>query len=97
MRKNGKVNVASYSSYMKYMSEIRDVSRALSVYETIPNATLRNNTSVCNSVLSCLVKNDMFDEAVSLFHQMKVNGLQPDVVTYSTVSIHYPCGANIFL
>ncbi|KAK9676336.1 hypothetical protein RND81_11G070200 [Saponaria officinalis] len=85
MRKNGKINVASYSSYMKFMTETKDVSRALNAYETISDESMRNNTSICNSVLSCMVKNNMFDGAIKLFHQMKQNGLQPDVVTYSTL------------
>ncbi|KAH9625210.1 hypothetical protein KSS87_003590 [Heliosperma pusillum] len=84
MRKHGKINTASYSSYMKFMTETKDVSKALNAYETISDEAMRNNISICNSLLSCLVKNNMFDKATTLFDQMKQNGLQPDVITYST-------------
>ncbi|XP_074274993.1 pentatricopeptide repeat-containing protein At1g10910, chloroplastic [Silene latifolia] len=85
MRKHGKINIASYSSYIKFMTETRDVSRALNAYEAISDEAMRNNISICNSLLSCLVKNNMFDKAITLFYQMKQNGLQPDVITYSTL------------
>lgn len=85
MQKHGKVNVASYSSYIKYMGESKDISKVFIVYETIKDEAMRNNISICNSVLSCLVKNNKFHKAMSMFEQMKQNGLQPDVVTYSTL------------
>ncbi|KNA15056.1 hypothetical protein SOVF_101710 [Spinacia oleracea] len=85
MQKHGKINVASYSSYIKFMGESKDISRALNVYETINDEAVKNNISICNSVLSCLIKNKKFDKAMSMFKKMKQNGLQPDVVTYSTL------------
>lgn len=88
MQKHGKINVASYSSYIKFMGESKDISRALNVYETINDEAVKNNISICNSVLSCLIKNKKFDKAMSMFKKMKQNGLQPDVVTYSTVSVY---------
>jgi len=85
MLKHGKINAASYSSYIKFMAESRNTSKALNVYKSISDEAMRNNVSICNSVLSCLVKNNSFDEAIDLFERMKQSGLQPDVVTYSTV------------
>ncbi|XP_010681791.3 pentatricopeptide repeat-containing protein At1g10910, chloroplastic isoform X1 [Beta vulgaris subsp. vulgaris] len=85
MQKHGKINIASYSSYIKFMGERKDISKALNVYETINDQTMRNNSSICNSVLSSLVKNNKFEKAMSMFEQMKQNGLLPDVVTYSTL------------
>lgn len=88
MQKHGKINIASYSSYIKFMGERKDISKALNVYETINDQTMRNNSSICNSVLSSLVKNNKFEKAMSMFEQMKQNGLLPDVVTYSTVCFY---------
>ena len=85
MQKHGKINVASYSSYIKFMGESKDISKALIVYKTISDEDMKNHISICNSVLSCLVKNNISDRAMSMFEEMKHNGLRPDVVTYSTV------------
>ncbi|KAL8137827.1 hypothetical protein V2J09_003828 [Rumex salicifolius] len=85
MEEHGKVNISTYSSYIKFTGESLNPTKALEVYNRITDKSVRNHTSVCNSVLSCLIKNRKFDSASSLFHQMKQNGLQPDVVTYSTL------------
>ena len=67
------------------MGESKDISKALIVYKTISDEDMKNHISICNSVLSCLVKNNISDRAMSMFEEMKHNGLRPDVVTYSTV------------
>jgi len=56
MLKHGKINAASYSSYIKFMAESRNTSKALNVYKSISDEAMRNNVSICNSVLSCLVR-----------------------------------------
>ncbi|XP_058073884.1 pentatricopeptide repeat-containing protein At1g10910, chloroplastic isoform X2 [Magnolia sinica] len=85
MQKHGKINVASYSSFIKSMGMARDPVKALQVYNSIQDELTRNHVSVCNSVLGCLVKNGKFDSSIRLFEQMKKDGLMPDAVTYSTL------------
>ncbi|XP_043696756.1 pentatricopeptide repeat-containing protein At1g10910, chloroplastic-like [Telopea speciosissima] len=85
MQKNGKVNVGSYSSYIKFMGKSLNPIKVLEMYNGIQDKSLKNNVSVCNSVLSCLVRNGKFESSIKLFDQMKQCGLIPDVVTYSTL------------
>lgn len=85
MRNHGKINVASYSSYMKQMGRSLGAAKAIEIYNSIPEKGTRVDAAVCNSVLSCLIRNGKFDTGVKLFEQMKIDGLVPDVITYSTV------------
>lgn len=88
MQQNEKTNIASYSSYIKFLGESLNPIKALEIYNGIKDELTRTNVSVCNSLLSCLVKNGKFDSSLKMFHQMKREGLKPDIITYSTVSIH---------
>ncbi|KAK1305196.1 Pentatricopeptide repeat-containing protein [Acorus calamus] len=85
MQKHGKVNVASYSSFIKYMGKSLNPMKALEVYNGIQDDSIRRNVSVCNSILGCMIKNGKFESSIKLFDQMKKDGLTPDVVTYSTL------------
>ncbi|GAB4848140.1 hypothetical protein Ancab_002806 [Ancistrocladus abbreviatus] len=85
MQKHGKVNGSSYSSYIKFLGEEKNLRKALETYDSISDDTIRNNVSICNSLLSCLVKNKKFEEAIDLFDRMKQHGLEPDAVTYSVL------------
>ncbi|GMH25074.1 hypothetical protein Nepgr_026917 [Nepenthes gracilis] len=85
MQMHEKVNRSSYSSYIKFMGESMNLALALETYDGINDDSTRNNVSVCNSLLSCLVKSNKFDSAIDWFHRMKQNGLEPDAVTYSTL------------
>lgn len=85
MQQNGKISFASYSSYIKLMGKRLNPGKALEIYNSIKVESTRNHVSVCNSVLSCLVKSGNFESSVKLFHQMKQDGLKPDIVTYSTL------------
>ncbi|XP_059653447.1 pentatricopeptide repeat-containing protein At1g10910, chloroplastic isoform X2 [Cornus florida] len=85
MLKQGKISISSYSSYIKFMGKSRNPVKALEVYNSITDESIRNNVTVCNSILSCLVRNGKFDSSIRFFHQMKQNGLRPDIVTYSTL------------
>ena len=85
MQKHGKISFSSYSSYIKLMGKNLNPIKALEIYNSIQDETVRNNVSVCNSVLSCLVRNGKFESSLKLFHQMKQDGLRSDAVTYSTV------------
>ncbi|KAK2966652.1 hypothetical protein RJ640_002350 [Escallonia rubra] len=85
MQQNGKISFASYSSYIKLMGKSLTPVMALDIYNGIKDESTRNNVSVCNSVLSCLVRNSKFESCMKLFRQMKQDGLKPDIVTYSTL------------
>lgn len=71
------------------MGKSLDPVKALEIYDSITDESTRNHVSVCNSVLSCLVRSGKYDSSVKLFHQMKRDGLSPDIVTYSTVCIQF--------
>lgn len=85
MQHYGKTNIASYSSYMKFMGRRLNPLTVLEIYNSIKDKSIRNSVSICNSVLNCLVKSGKFDSSLKLFNQMKQDGLMPDIVTYSTV------------
>ncbi|KAL1809561.1 hypothetical protein DCAR_0729111 [Daucus carota subsp. sativus] len=85
MQRTRKISFASYSSYIKHMGKSLDPVKALEIYDSITDESTRNHVSVCNSVLSCLVRSGKYDSSVKLFHQMKRDGLSPDIVTYSTL------------
>ncbi|KAL7599776.1 hypothetical protein Lser_V15G24278 [Lactuca serriola] len=85
MQQNGELNFASYSSYMKLMGKSLHPNKALEIYKGIEDKLTRVNPSVCNSVLGCLIKSGKLENSFQLFHQMKQDGLVPDVITYSTL------------
>ncbi|KAF2293786.1 hypothetical protein GH714_004762 [Hevea brasiliensis] len=85
MQQNDKISVASFSSCIKFMGKSLNPMRALEIYSNIPDEAIKSNVFICNSVLSCLVRNGKFDISTKLFHKMKQNGLTPDVITYSTL------------
>lgn len=85
MQRCEKLNFASYSSFFKYMGISGNLMKGLQVYDSISDKSTKMNVSVCNSVLGCLVRNAKFEKSMELFDQMKDDGLQPDLVTYSTV------------
>ncbi|KAK9286350.1 hypothetical protein L1049_014744 [Liquidambar formosana] len=85
MQKHGKISVYSYSSYIKFIGKSLNPVKALEIYNGIEDESTKYNVSICNSVLSCLVRNGKFESSIKLFHQMKQDGLRPDVVTYSTL------------
>ncbi|XP_045817855.1 pentatricopeptide repeat-containing protein At1g10910, chloroplastic-like [Trifolium pratense] len=85
MQENKKLDVYSYSHYIKFMANKLDASTMLKLYNNIQDESVKDNVYVCNSVLSCLIKKGKFDTAIKLFQQMKQDGLVPDLVTYSTL------------
>ncbi|KAG7591237.1 Pentatricopeptide repeat [Arabidopsis thaliana x Arabidopsis arenosa] len=84
MQQHGKISVSTYSSCIKFVGA-KNVSKALDIYQGIPNESTKINVYICNSILSCLVKNGKLDSCIKLFDQMKRDGLKPDVVTYNTL------------
>lgn len=87
MQENGKISFASYSSYIKLMGKNLNPGKALEIYNSITDEPTRNHVSICNAVLNCVVKSGNFESSMTLFRQMKRQGLKPDIVTYSTVCI----------
>ncbi|KAL0357150.1 UNVERIFIED_CONTAM: Pentatricopeptide repeat-containing protein, chloroplastic [Sesamum calycinum] len=87
MQQHGKTNTASYSSYIKFIGRDSNYMKALEIYNSIKDDYTRNNVSVCNSTLYCLIKVASFHSSLKLFNQMKQAGLVPDIVTYSTLLV----------
>ncbi|KAL0384562.1 UNVERIFIED_CONTAM: Pentatricopeptide repeat-containing protein, chloroplastic [Sesamum radiatum] len=87
MQQHGKTNTASYSSYIKFIGRDSNYMKALEIYNSIKDDSTRNNVSVCNSTLYCLIKSGKFHSSLKLFNQMKQAGLVPDIVTYSTLLV----------
>ncbi|EPS61248.1 hypothetical protein M569_13550, partial [Genlisea aurea] len=85
MKQNEKTNFASYSSYIKFIGKGSNSLKALEVYNSIKDESVRTNVSVCNSTLHSLVKAGNHSISLKLFNEMKRAGLLPDVVTYSTL------------
>ncbi|XP_010475980.1 PREDICTED: pentatricopeptide repeat-containing protein At1g10910, chloroplastic [Camelina sativa] len=84
MQQHGKISVSTYSSCIKFVGA-KNVSKALEIYHSIADESTKINVFICNSILSCLVKNGKLDSCIKLFDQMKRDGLKPDVVTYNTL------------
>ncbi|XP_010544276.1 PREDICTED: pentatricopeptide repeat-containing protein At1g10910, chloroplastic isoform X2 [Tarenaya hassleriana] len=84
MQQHGKTNVATYSSYIKLVGG-KSTSKAIEIYDSIPDDSTKANVYICNSLLSCLVKNGKFESSIKLFDKMKRDGLTPDVITYNTL------------
>ncbi|CAM0881336.1 unnamed protein product [Alopecurus aequalis] len=70
MQEHDMLNIASYSSYFKYLGLSRNVSKVLQVYGAIQDQSTRVHVSVCNSVLGCLVKNGRSDSTFKLYDEM---------------------------
>ncbi|PPR94980.1 hypothetical protein GOBAR_AA25707 [Gossypium barbadense] len=85
MQQHGKTNGSSYSTYMKVMGKKLSPVKALAIYNGIPDKPTKVNVFICNSLLSCLVRNGKFDSGIKLFDKMKQEGLTPDLVTYNTL------------
>lgn len=85
MEQHGKTNIATYSGYIKFMRKSLSPLQVLDIYNNIRDESAKNNVSVCNAILDCLIKNRKFDSSFKLFEQMKRGGLIPDIVTYSTL------------
>ncbi|KAM3330585.1 hypothetical protein ACQJBY_027035 [Aegilops geniculata] len=85
MQQHDMLNIASYSSYFKYLGLSRNAAKALQVFGSIQDQSARVNVSVCNSLLGCLVKNGRSDITFKLYDEMIRGGLSPDLFTYSTL------------
>ncbi|KAL5176202.1 Pentatricopeptide repeat-containing protein, chloroplastic [Glycine soja] len=86
MQENNKLDALSYSHYIRFMaSHNLDAAKMLQLYHSIQNQSAKINVLVCNSILSCLIKKAKFNSALNLFQQMKLDGLLPDLVTYTTL------------
>ncbi|KAH9685742.1 pentatricopeptide repeat-containing protein [Citrus sinensis] len=84
MQQHGKTSISSYSSYIKFLGKSGNSLKALEIYNSITDESDKVNVFICNSILSCLVRNGKFESSLKLFDKMKQSGLTPDAVTYNT-------------
>ena len=99
MQEKRKVDVSSYINYMKFMAKNLDAVKALEIYSSIQDESIKKNVFLCNCILTCLVRKHKYDMSIKLFKRMKEDGLVPDLVTYTTVSIltlTFGCDLNLF-
>lgn len=90
MKEREKLSAPTYTSFFSVLGKAGRAERALYIFNELPVLDpVRSNVFVCNSILSTLVYNGKVDKALRLFEQMKVDGLQPDLITYSTVNSKY--------
>lgn len=88
MKENDKLSPPTYTSYFSVLGKAGLSKKAIQVYNELPlDSDVRLNVYVCNSILSTMIYNGKIDKAFRLFEQLKSEGLQPDTVTYSTVSL----------
>ncbi|KAH9685743.1 pentatricopeptide repeat-containing protein [Citrus sinensis] len=85
MQQHGKTSISSYSSYIKFLGKSGNSLKALEIYNSITDESDKVNVFICNSILSCLVRNGKFESSLKLFDKMKQSGLTPDAVTYNTL------------
>ncbi|XWS54889.1 hypothetical protein CRYUN_Cryun10bG0128500 [Craigia yunnanensis] len=85
MQQHVKTNGSSYSTYIKIMGKKLSPVKALEIYDSIPDESTRINVFICNSLLSCVVRNGKLESGIKLFDKMKQDGLTPDSVTYNTL------------
>ncbi|KDP38874.1 hypothetical protein JCGZ_05031 [Jatropha curcas] len=85
MQQHSKVSASSYSSYITFLGKSHNPIKALEIYNSIVDESVKSNVFICNSVLTCLVRSGKFNSSIKLFHEMKQNGLIPDAITYSTL------------
>jgi pentatricopeptide repeat protein len=88
MKENDKVSPPTYTSYFSFLGKAGQSKRAIREFNELPlDSEVRRNVYVCNAILSTMVYNGKIDKAFRLFEQLKAEGLEPDTVTYSTVSL----------
>ncbi|KAL3526577.1 hypothetical protein ACH5RR_011233 [Cinchona calisaya] len=57
------------------LCRLNKVRSALELYRSMEFLGLQPNFHACNSVVSCLLRNDMIDDALRIFYSMKARGL----------------------
>jgi pentatricopeptide repeat protein len=88
MKENEKLTAPTYTSFFSVLGKAGRAERALHIFNELSLLDpVRCNVFICNSLLSTLVYNGKVEKALRLFDQLKTEGLQPDVITYSTVSM----------
>lgn len=78
------------SSRILKLSRSNKVVSALSLYRSMEFSGLRPNLHACNSLLSCLARNQMLDEALKIFEFMK----ESEMTTGHTYSLILKAVAN---
>lgn len=88
MKENDKVSPPTYTSYFSLLGKSGQSKKAILEFNELPlDSDVRLNVYVCNSILSTMIYNGKIDKAFRLFERLKSEGLKPDTVTYSTVSL----------
>lgn len=72
------------------LSRSNKIASALSLYRSMEFSALRPNLHACNSLLSCLVRNQVLDEALKIFEFMK----ESEMTTGHTYSLILKAVAN---
>lgn len=49
----------------------------------------RKNTAICNEMIAAYVNDGKMKEALELLHQMRIDALKPDLITYNTILAGY--------
>lgn len=57
------------------LTRLNKVRSAIELYKSMESLGLRPNFHACNSIVSCLLRNDMFDDSLSFFYSMKERGM----------------------
>lgn len=88
MKENDKLSPPTYTSYFSILGKAGQSKKAIREFNELPmDSEVRLNVYVCNSILSTMIYNGKIDKAFRLFEELKSEGLKPDTVTYSTVSL----------
>ncbi|KZV30370.1 pentatricopeptide repeat-containing protein chloroplastic [Dorcoceras hygrometricum] len=95
MQQHGKINSASYSSYIKFIGMDSNSMKAIEIYSNIKDETMRSNVSctglapdiVTYSTLlvGCSKVKDGYLKAMELIQEIKSQGLHMDIVMYGTL------------
>lgn len=73
------------------LSRSNKVRSALELYRSMDSCGLQPNVHACNSLLSCLLRNEMLNDALRFFEFMKTNG----ITTGHTYSLILKAVANV--
>ncbi|KAL3844624.1 hypothetical protein ACJIZ3_002027 [Penstemon smallii] len=73
------------------LSRANKVRSALALYRSMEHSSLLPNSHSCNSLLSCLLRNGRFDDALKIFEFMKAN----EIITGHTFSLILKAVANV--
>ncbi|MCO5570837.1 hypothetical protein L7F22_024565 [Adiantum nelumboides] len=85
MKVNKKLRPQSLSVYITLMGKAGFHFKALRSYNGLTDLDLKLNKYVCNALLKSFIDAGSLEKAFNLFEELKSEGFQPDLFTYSTV------------